>query len=151
MCKQALPKLFQRVWLPTYTVTLFLGKCPKTRVTERKIRYPPFIHQLFGKPLSAKGGREVPLLKVVPSWSDDKERKRRLCPGNWFRLPACCSPEKEEIGNPLGENRDKNTEVEIQKYWAKHREILGQKYKKEEIGSQKENSPFVILIREKSY
>ena len=38
---------------------------------------------------------------------------RRLCVDNWFRLRACSSPEKEEIGNPSGENRDRNTEIQV--------------------------------------
>ena len=61
---------------------------------------------------------------------------RRLCVDNWFRLRACSSPEKEEIGNPLGENRDRNTGREIQKYWAeiqkyrgRNTEAIGQKYR----------------------
>ena len=47
-------------------------------------------------------------------WSEEKEMEwRRLCVDNWFRLRACSSPEKEEIGNPSGENRDRNTEIQV--------------------------------------
>ena len=67
-----------------------------------------------------------------PRWMrGERERvERRLCPRNWFRLPASPSPEKEEIGNPLGE-----TEIPGQK--CRNTEILGQKYRNTRVEIQK--------------